>query len=206
MDLARQAIETLRKARFPVYAVAPSEWDGDVMVRGVWGDRKGALSITISYDDDLTIERPQRQIQVVSTGAEGMAKRAPSHTFLLFHGSYETEIVNFVNNIAHTPLAEDRHGVPMPGARRPLPTSTLGDELFLERVAFVDHPELRLYRVQVPQVEILVMGWNWDDEPLMEFARKVRPIQEDEGLFAEMEAAEFAAWAKLEQRHGSSDA
>jgi hypothetical protein len=205
MDLARQAIETLRGARFPVYAVAPSQWDGDVMVRGVWGDRKHALSITFSYDDDLTVERPYRQIEVVSTGAEGMSKRPPSHTFLLFHGSYETEIANFVNNIAHTPLPEDRHGVPTPGARRPLPTATFRDELFLEGVAFVDHPELRLYRVQTPQVEILVMGWNWDDESLTEFARKVRPIQGDEALFAEIEAAEFAAWAKIEKRHGPSE-
>lgn len=200
MDLAKQAVETLKKARFPVLAVPPSLWEGDVMVRGVWGEKKHALAITISYDDDIAMDRPDRQIQIVSTGAEGMSKRSPAHSFLLFDGSYEAEIANFVNNISRTRLPQGPHGTPMPGTRKPLPTVSFRDGLFLERVAFDDHPELRLYRVQTPQVEILVMGWNHDDAPLIDFARKARPIQEDEALFDEMEKAGYAAWDKIEKR------
>jgi hypothetical protein len=44
------------------------------------------------------------------------------------------------------------------------------------------------------------MGWNFEDEVLIEFARKARPIQDDEALFAEIEAAEYAAWEKIRQR------
>lgn len=152
MDLAKQAMETLRNARFPVYAVPPSQWNGDVMVRGVWGNRKHALSITMSYDDDIGIEKPHRRIEIVSTGAEGMTKRSPADMFLLFEASYETEIANFVNNISRTQLREDEYGVSMAGPRRPLRTVSFRDRLFLESVAFDDHPELRLYRVQTPHV------------------------------------------------------
>ncbi len=200
MDLANQAIETLRRVRFPVYAVPPSQWNGDVMVRGVWADRKHALSITMSYDDDISVEKPHRQIEIVSTGAEGMSKRASAHTFLLFDGSYETEIANFVNNISRKRLSEDRHGVPTSGPRRPLPAVSFKDPLFLDSVCFDDHPELRLCRVQTPHVEILFMGWNFEDDALIEFARKAHPIQEDEVLFKEIEGAEYAAWEKINKR------
>ena len=200
MDLAAQSIENLRRARFPVYAVPPSQWNGDVMIRGMWGGRKRPLAITMSYDDDLAVERPHRQIEIVSTGAEGMTKRGPADAFLLFEASYETEIANFVDNISPTPLPEDRNGVTMSGPRRPLPTVPFRDRLFLESVAFDDHPELRLYRVQTPHVEILFMGWNFEDGSLIDFARQARPIQEDEALFEEIEQAEYAAWKKIERR------
>lgn len=190
MDLAKQAIQALRNARFPVYVVPPSEWHGDIMLRGVWGDKKHALSITISYDDDLAIERSERQIEVVSTGPEGMTQRAPAHAFLLHEGSYEVEIANFVNNIAQRPLPEDRYGTTLPGDRRPLPTVPFRDGLFLERMAFERHPELLLYRTQIPQVEVLVKAWNWDEESITEFARKARPIQDDEELFQQIEDAD----------------
>lgn len=206
MDLARQAVETLRSVRFPVYAVPPSKFEGDMMVRGTWGDRKHVLAISLSYDDDLAAERPDRQIQIVSTGAEGMTKRAPIDSFLLWDGSYETEIANFVNNISSAPLPEDAHGVSLSGPRQPLPTVEFRDGLFLERVAFTDHSQLRLYRVQMPQVEILVMGWNWDDEPLTGFARQARPILADAALLEDIARAEYAAWEKIHRRKRPGEA
>lgn len=33
MDLAKEAMDTLRNASFPVYALPPSRWPGDVHVR-----------------------------------------------------------------------------------------------------------------------------------------------------------------------------
>lgn len=200
MDFAKEAMETLRNARFPVYAVPPSQFDGDVMLRGTWGDRKHALAITMSYDDDLSVERPARQIEITSTGPEGMSKRAPAHSMLLFEGSYETELANFVNNISPRHLPEDEHGVCQAGRRYPLPIAELGNGRFLERVAFDEHPELRLYRSQTPEVEVLFLGWGFDDDTLIDVTKKARAIQEDEGLFKEIEAAEFQAWEKINAR------
>ena len=202
MDLAKQAIETLKNARFPVYAVPPSQWDGDVMVRGVWGNRKHPLSITISYDDDLSVETPQRQIEIVSTGAEGMTKRSPAHSFFLHEVSYETELANFGENIVRGRLRRGAHGTLLAGPRRPVAPVRFGEDLWIERAAFEEHTELRLYRVQTPRVEILVLGWGWDDEALVDFARQSRPIHDDDSLFREIEQAEYAAWNKIEKRHG----
>jgi hypothetical protein len=38
-------------------------------------------------------------------------------------------------------------------------------------------------------VEILFMGWNFEDDTLIDFARKARAVQEDEALFKEIEEA-----------------
>jgi hypothetical protein len=200
MDLAKDAIETLKAARFPVFAVPPSRWDGDVMVRGVWGGSKHPLGVTISYDDDLSVEKPERQIEIISTGAEGMTKRHPAHTFLFHEASYETELANFVENIVRDRLRRAEHGIMSAGARRPLPAVSHGEGLWIERAAFEEHPKLRMYRVQTPPVEILVLGWDWDDEALVEFTRLARPLQEDASLFAEFEGAEYAAWEKINKR------
>lgn len=171
------------------------------MVRGVSGDKTGPLSISISYDDDIAVQRPHRQIQILSTGIQGMKQRSPAESFLLFEQSYEMEIANFVSNVAVTRLPQDENGTPLPGTRRPLMTVDFRDGLFLERVVFVEHPELLLYRVQTLRVEILVMGWNWDEDFLTEFARKARRIQEDGSLFEEMKRAEEATWKKINSRH-----
>ncbi|MDP9069275.1 MAG: hypothetical protein M3N53_13150 [Actinomycetota bacterium] len=201
MDLARQAIETLRNARFPVYAVPPSDWTGDVMVRGVWGDRKHALAITMSYDDDLAVETPDRQIEIISTGAEGMTKRSPPHTFLLHEASYETELANFVENIGRGRLRQGPHGMLQAGQRRPLEAVAFDKGLWVERASFDEHRELRIFRVQTPRAEVLVLGWNWDDDALVTFTQRARPIQHDQALCAQIEAAEYAAWKKIEGRH-----
>jgi hypothetical protein len=200
MDLAKEAIETLKAARFPIFAVPPSRWNGDVMVRGVRGGTNHPLSIKISYDDDLAVERPERQIAIISTGAEGMIKRHPAEAFLLHEASYNTELANFVENIVRDRLRRSEHGSPLAGARKPLAAVAHSEGTWIERTAFEEHPELRLYRIQTPRVEVLVLGWNWDDEALRESTRLCRPIQEDASLFAEIERAEYAAWEKINTR------
>lgn len=201
VDPAKEAMETLRSASFPVWAVPPSEWDGDVMVRGVWGEPKHPLSITLSYDDDISVERPRRQIQIVSTGGEGMTRRHPAHAFLLFEGSYDSEIVNFVNNIYPARLPQDDNGTPSSGPRRPLPPLPFSNGSFLEGVAFENHPEFLLYRVQIPIVELLFMAWNFEEEFVVDLARKAQPVRQDAALLQEIEQAGSAAWKKINERH-----
>jgi hypothetical protein len=222
VDLAREAIETLRAADFPVYAVPPSRWHGDVMLGGVSGGRKHPRSIHMRYDDDLGTDRPERRIEVTSTGAEGLSRRAPFESFLLSEHSYSTEIVNFVNNIRVEPLperpiagserfnAEEVDGKKVPrkvcrpsaGPRRLIDAVPFIEGSQMERVAFDELPELRLYRAQIPQVEVLILGWGWDDDSLEQFASSARPINEDATVFAEIERAEFAAWDKIRDRTG----
>jgi hypothetical protein len=119
------------------------------MVRGVWGNRKHALAITMSYDDDLAVEEPERQIEIISTGAEGMTKRSPAHTFLLHEASYEDEPANFVENIVRGRLRRGPHGVLEAGPRKPLQAVPFSD-LWIERVSFEEHGELRMYRSSRP--------------------------------------------------------
>jgi hypothetical protein len=219
VDLAKEAIETLRNAAFQVFAVPPSLWPGDVMVGGVSGDKRHPLSIHMRYDDDLLIEHSSRRIQITSTGPEGLSKRAPFESFLLWEHSYCAEILNFVHNISTERLPErpipgsERFNaeivegkvprtvqLPSAGPRRLIDAVPVADGYQMERVAFEERPELRLYRTQTPRVEILVLGWGWDDEPLREFMSSARSIRNDENLFAEIERAEFAAWEKIRQR------
>lgn len=220
MDLAREAIETLRNALFPVYALPPSEWPGDVMLGGVSGNGKHPIAISLRYDDDVCVERPHRRIVITSTGAEGLSHRAPHESFLLWEHSYSAELMNFVYNITDERFPErpvpgserfnaemvDGKRVPRTvylesaGPRRLIDAVPFTDGYQMERVAFQERPELRLYRVQMPEVEILVRAWNWDDEFLRGFMSSVRPINEDEELFAEIERAEYAAWQKIRQR------
>lgn len=220
MDLAKEAVETLRNAAFPVYAVPPSEWPGDVMVGGAWGSSKHPLDIDLRYDDDLMVERPERRIEVTSTGIEGLGLRAPQDRFLLWEHSYSSNLKNFVYNITterfpERPIpgserfnAEMVDGKMLPrtvhlasaGPRRLTDAVPFTDGYQMERVSFEERPELRLYRVQMPELEVLMLAWGWDDEFLREFMSSARPIKDDQKLFREIEQAEYAAWQKIRQR------
>lgn len=220
MDLAREAIETLRNAVFPVFAVPPSEWPGDVMLGGVWGDAEHPLSIHMRYDDDLLVEHPPRRIEITSTGPEGLSHRAPHETFLLWEHSYGA-IINFVHNIRTEPLPErpipgsERFNaemvdgklvprvvhLPSAGPRRLIDVVPFVDGYQMERVAFDEMPLLRLYRAQMLDAEVLILAWGWDDQALSSFASSVRPINDNE-LFADIERAEYAAWKKIRERKG----
>jgi hypothetical protein len=217
MDFARKAIETLRGARFPVYVVPPSKWHGDVMVGGTWGSSKHPLSIGLRYDDDLVIERPARRIEIWSTGTEGLGHQSPSDRFLLWEHSYTTNLANFVNNIPSERLTErpipgsERYNreidgtprtvhLPSAGPRQLIDAQSFDGGYQIERVAFDEYPKLRMYRVQMPEVEVLMLAWGWDDDALREFMASARSLREDDALFAEMERAEHAAWEKIRER------
>jgi hypothetical protein len=70
----------------------------------------------------------------------------------------------------------------------------------VEPVTFDEHPEFRIYRVRPPDVEILVMARGYDDDYLSELLTKLRPVDGDPGLLAELERAQHAAWAKIRER------
>jgi hypothetical protein len=217
VDLAKDALETLRNAAFPVYAVPPSQWPGDVMVGGVSGDTKGPLSINLRYDDDVRVERPKRRIVIISTGAEGLGERAPFDSYLLWEHSYRSELMNFVYNITSERfpgrpiLGSERFNATMvdgkivprtvylesAGPRRLLDAVAFADGYQMERVAFEEWPELRLYRVQMPEVEVLGLAWGWDDNALKHFMSGARSLRDDEDLVEEVECAEYSAWDRI---------
>ncbi|HWC14876.1 MAG TPA: hypothetical protein VG929_09800 [Actinomycetota bacterium] len=220
MDLAKESLGAIRNAGFPVYAVPPSEWQGDVMVGGVWGDSKHPLAVGVRYDDDLLRHRPARRIEITSTGIEGLGHRSPQHRALLWEHSYSPNIQNFVYNISDKRFAEqpipgtERYNadmidgrlvprvvsLPSAGPRRLIDAVPFTNGYQMERVAFAEYSQLRLYRVQMVEVEILMLGWAWDDEPLTAFMRTARSVRDDNTLFAEIERAEYAAWEKIRQR------
>lgn len=218
MDMAQEAVETLRNAAFPIYAVPPSQWRGDVMVRGAWGTTRHPLAVRISYDDDVTASSPQQRIMIVSTGAEGFRNRPLSDWDLSFEHSYQHEIIGFVHALA--PLDErpiegsDRFNatlvdgqlvpktiyVPSAGPRRMLDSFCRSDGKIVERVAFDNYPEFRCARIRTAEVEILVESWGHDDDTLTSFVDSARSIDDDESLFREMEIAEHASWERIRQR------
>lgn len=208
---------SLKDATFPVYAVPPSQWPGDVMVGGVWGQ---SLAVTLRYDEDLRVEHPGRRIEITSTGIEGVTHRAPQDRFLLWEHSYSSPIINFVYNITTERFPErpirgsERYNadmvdgklvprvvhLPSAGGRRLIDARPFANGYQMERVAFDEYPLLRLYRVQMPEVEVLALAWAFDDDSLSEFVSEARPITGDETLFLEIERAEYAAWAKIRHR------
>lgn len=225
MDHAKEALETLRNATFPVFAVPPSRWHGDVMVGGAWGDSKHPLSIRLRYDDDLLVEHPTRRLETTSTGPEGLSHRAPHEAFLLWEHSYSSAIINFVHNITREQLPErpipgsERFNaemvdgkrvprtvhLPSAGPRRLIDAVPFLDGYQMERVAFDETPKLRLYRSQMLDVEIVLLTWGCDDdEELHRFITSARPIKDDGSLFAELERAEYAAWEKLREGKDSA--
>ncbi len=189
------------------------------MVGGAWGSSGHPLFVSIRYDDDLSLETPSRRIEVTSTGIEGLGHRTPQDHFLLWEHSYSTNLVNFVDNISLERLPErpisgsERFNaeliagrrvprtvyLPSAGPRRLVDTVPFAADYPMERVAFEERPDLRLYRVQMPEVEILMLAWGWDDPPLKEFMSSARAINDD-GLFGDFARAEYTAWNKIRQR------
>lgn len=220
MSVADEAVETLRNAAFPVWAIPPSQWPGNVLVGGVWGSSAHPLSITLRYGDDFVEERPSRQMEIVSTGTEGLEHRSPRDRELAWEFSYANQIINFTHTFTEL---EER---PVPGSERfnadlvdgkmipkvvrlesagprrldePLPFS---EGHMVEPVTFEHHPALRCYRIRMPGVEVFIMSWSYEDAFVSESVLKLRPITDDPELFAEVERAAHAAWERIRQRKG----
>lgn len=215
MDIAEDAIETLRNAPFPVYAVPPSKWPGDVMLGGVWGR---SLSISIRYDEDLKVERPGRRLEIETTGPEGLARRPAHDTDLVSEFSYRNQITNFTHpfrKLAERPVpgserfnADIVDGRMVPkvihlasaGRRRLLKPRPWGDEAQVHPVEFEEHPELLLYRIQPSEVEVLVLSWDYEDAYVSELISELQPIGKEGPLFGEIARAEHRAWERIRER------
>lgn len=211
MDFAAEAVATLKNAAFPVYAVPPSQWPGDVMVGGSWGSSTKPLDIDLRYDDDLMVERPTRRIEVTSTGIVGLSHRSPQDRFLLWEHSYSYSRSNrsrepkkYNATMVEGQLVPRVVHLPSAGPRTLLGAHPFGDGFQMERIAFDEYPDLRLLRAQMVEAEVLLLAWGHDDDYLVEFMSKARPINADARLFAEIERAEFAAWDKINRRKGRS--
>jgi hypothetical protein len=212
VDIEAEAVQSLRAAAFPLYAVPPGAWDGDVYFSGSWGTTKHPLNIRLLYVGDAGAERCERGIEIICTGGEGIESRGP--TDLDDEHSYSNEVVNFVHRFAgrlpdrRVPGAERHTGpgqvvrVPSAGPRHRLRPRKIvldgGTEL--ERVSFSHHPELRVYRALRPGVEILILGWGFGDQDLESFANQLVPVVEDGDAFADLERGEHAAWEKIRER------
>lgn len=218
MDPANEGLESLRKCRFAVYAVPPSAWSGDVMIGGATGN--GApVAIRIRYDDDLLADEPSRRISISSRGLLTEAERSPADGFLLWEHSYRSNIVNFVHNVTDRRLPErpvvgserfNAHMVdgklipkqirlPSAGPRRLIDAIPFRDGFHIERVAFDEVKELRLYRIQMLEVEVVMLAWNHDDDFLAGFMSAAEPVMQTEGLYEQIERAQRAAWEKLKK-------
>ena len=188
------------------------------MVGHVWGNANHPLAIGLRYDDDVGVERPSRRIEVTSTGAEGLQQRPPPTRDLAYEHSYSSAIINFTHTftqLEERPVegsersnADFVHGrlvpktiyLPSAGTRRLLEPLTVEDGTEIERVTFPEHAALRLYRVQRPDVEVLVMSWGYEDDYLAEFVASARPISDDPELLVDVERAEYAAWTRIRER------
>ena len=218
MDLADQAIETLRKAPFPVYAITPSDWPGDVMLGGVWGK---SLAISLRYDEDLRNEQPGRRIEIETTGPEGLTLRPSHETDLASEFSYANQIINFTHpftrlderpvpgserfnaDLINGKMAPKVIHLPSAGPRRLFEPQPFRDESLVEPVEFEEHAELRLYRIRLTEVEIIVLSWGYEDAHLAELISELRPLGKEGALFEAMEKAERRAWDRINQRERS---
>lgn len=220
MNFAHEAVETLRNAAFPVYAIPPSEWPGSVMVGGVWGSSKHSLSITLRYSEDVIKERPSKEIEIVSTGPEGLEHRSPQDRELEWEHSYRSEIVNFTHpfteledravagserfnaDMVDGKLVPRTVYLPSAGPRRLAEPRPFRNGHEIEPVTFEQYPELRCYRISTAEVDVFAMSWGYEDRFVTELLEKLRPLNDDPELFAEMERAEYSAWQRIRQRKG----
>ena len=220
VDLADQAIETLRKARFPVYAIAPSGWPGDTMLGGAWGQ---SLAISLRYDEDLRNEHPERRIEIETTGPEGLALRPPHEVDLASEFSYSNQIINFTHPFMRLPErpvpGSERFNadlidgkmvpkvihLPSAGPRRLLEPRPFRDEGLVEPVEFEEHPDFRLYRLQLPEVEVIALSWGYQDDHVAGLISEVQPLGKEGPLFEEVARAEYAAWEKIKERKEQGD-
>jgi hypothetical protein len=216
--MAAAGIERMKNAAFPFYAVRPSQWTGDVMIGGGWGPDGHPLSIWLRYQDDLMVEWPSRLFEIVSTGSEGLGHRAPMDVDLGGEFSYPNEIRNFVNwftklqdrpvpgserfnaDMVDGKLVPKTVYLPSTGPRRLLPTRPFGDGGEIEPVVFDEHSQLRCYRVRLPEVEVIAMGWGYDDHYLSSLIAAMRPVDHDAETLDELERAQRASWEKIRAR------
>ena len=219
MDMVQNGIQTIRNADFPVYAVTPSRWDGDVMFSGGMGTTKHPGRISLRYDQDVTQEPSSARIEIASAPGPESFGPAPMNEDLKDQFSYYVQLINFVHNATTQRLPErpvpgsERFNateidgrlvprtvyLPSAGPRRLLEDVALPDGR-VERVAFEEYPDLRLYRQHKDRGFVLVIGWGYDDDFLTNFVRLAHPMQDDAGLFAEFEQAQRSAWEKIYQR------
>lgn len=211
MDISKEGMNRLLNADFPVYAVPPQEWDGDVSISGGYGTSRQPGSVRLQYDLDVIEERPSHRIEIESIGPA-----IPEDLYaadLVNQLAYHTAIQNFVHPfepLEERPVkgsekfnAEMVDGrivlrtvhLPLAGARGSLEPH--GD---FDRVAFDEYPELRLYRSRRGEVSIVMLSWGFDDDFLGAFVETLRSIENDRALFDALARRHVASWERIRQR------
>lgn len=220
MNPAEEAIETLRNAVFPIYAIPPASWLGDVMLGGVWGK---SLAMSLRYDEDLRIEEPRRRIEIETTGPEGVALRPPYDVDLASEFSYGNQLINFTHPFTRLPErpvpgserfnADLIDGKMVPkvvhlrsaGPRHLLEPRPFREQGQVETVEFEEHLELKLYRIRLPEVEVIVLSWGYEDGYVSGLIHELRPIGKEGSMFPEIARAEYRAWERIKQREEGGD-
>jgi hypothetical protein len=87
--------------------------------------------------------------------------------------------------------------LPSPGPRRETGSITidLGTRVVVERMAFDDHPEGRLYLLAASPVEVAVLGWGVGDEELQSFTSRIRRL--DDSLLEQFKRAQAVACERI---------
>lgn len=71
----------------------------------------------------------------------------------------------------------------------------------VERVGFLEHPDLFLYHVPLEDVEVLLLGWHMTDDELRTVAHWLEPMEEGSDLFRRMQAADRATRDRFREEH-----
>jgi hypothetical protein len=183
---------------FPIYVLPPEHWDGYAMLSGMGSTGEHEVRhIRFVYLD--AIPHPGRAL--------GVHCRHPDERSYLQRVAREEDVGSW---LAGTSVDEDEMDflarvLPRAEVDRLIfnPAVDLGPRRYLgravthlldgntsvERWEYWDHPNLRLARMPLPEVEVILLGWSISEERLLWFASRLERLELGSDLLQRMSSA-----------------
>jgi hypothetical protein len=189
----------LRAAEFPLYVVPPEAWAGDVSLGGSGSSGTAITHVDFLYVDDALRRGDGRGYLIVNHEPREFRE----FSLPLFDEEAQgDDVVNLASRF--TDIRTNAITGPTAGPRRVMngvEVVVAGAPKRVERVGFLEHPDLFLYHVPLEDVEVLLLGWRMTDDELRTVAHRLEPMEEGSDLFRRMQAADRATRDRFREEH-----
>jgi hypothetical protein len=201
----------LHVAGFPIYVLPPEHWDGYAMLSGMGSTGEHEIrQVRFAYLDAIPDPSHGLGVHCRPPDERSDRRRAAREEDIgiwLSGTSVDEDEIDFLARFL--PRAEVDRLILSPvvdlGPRRYLGRVDLRWDWSAERWEYMDHPNLRLVRMPLPEVEVTLLGWGISEDRLLSFASRVERLELGSELLRRMSSAVADSNAAFERTYGDPE-
>jgi hypothetical protein len=196
---------------FPIYVLPPEHWDGYAMLSGMGSTGEHEIrQVRFAYLDAIPYPSHGLGVHCRPPDERSDRRRAAREEDIgiwLSGTSVDEDEMDFLARFL--PRAEVDRLILGPvvdlGPRRYLGRVDLRWGWSAERWEYRDHPNLRLVRMPLPEVEVTLLGWGISEDRLLSFASRVERLELGSELLRRMSSAVADSNAAFERMYGDQE-